>query len=129
MDSAKICLFALICVGIAVLIKTWRADFLPLVRLCAAILLAGLAVTLSSPTIAYLQKLTGMTGLSSYAALPIKALGILLLTEVTASLCRDAGESGIAAGVEMAGKLEILLLCLPLLDELLTCAQELLSFS
>jgi stage III sporulation protein AD len=54
-------------------------------------------------------------------------MGIALLTQFCADVCRESGESGAASTVELTGKMEILLLCLPLLDEILSAARELLS--
>ena len=42
--------------------------------------------------------------------------------QFSAELCRDAGESAIASKLELVGKAEIILLCLPLLRELIGLA-------
>lgn len=48
----------------------------------------------------------------------LKALGIVYLTTAAADLCRSLGEGTIASSVETAGRAELLLLCIPLLREL-----------
>ncbi|MBE6529413.1 MAG: stage III sporulation protein AD [Ruminococcaceae bacterium] len=127
MDSAKLCLFGVAAVSVAVVIKKWNADFLPLVRLAATILFAGTILTMASPLTAYLKQLTETTGLSNYAGFLLKALGIAVLTQICADICRDAGESGIGNGVELAGKMEILILCLPLMGEIFSTAKALFA--
>lgn len=129
MDSAKICLVAVTGVGLCVIVKQWKSDFLPLLRLAATVLFAGAILSLAAPLVAYLREMTASTGLSAYAAFLIKALGIAVLTQCTADICRDAGESGIAGGVELAGKMEILLLCLPLIGEIFSTAKQLLALT
>ena len=129
MDSAKICLVAVTGVCLCVIVKQWRSDFLPLLRLAVTVLFAGAILSLASPLVAYLREMTATTGLSSYAAFLIKALGIAVLTQCTSDICRDAGESGVANGVEIAGKAEILLLCLPLLGEIFSAAKALLALA
>ena len=57
-----------------------------------------------------------------------RALGIATLTHITAELCRDCGESTLAGGVEMLGKLEILTLCLPLIAAVLETVGEILQW-
>ena len=57
----------------------------------------------------------------------MKALGVTLITEVSASICRDCGEAGVAQWVETAGRLEILVLSLPLIADILATAKDLLS--
>ena len=62
-------------------------------------------------------------GQSEYVAL-MKALGIGIVCQFTAELCRDAGEQVLASRVEFFGKVEIILLSVPLLQQLLALAKE-----
>ena len=127
MDSAKICLVGVAAVAVAVIIKKWNADFLPLLRLAAALLFAGSILAMATPVIAYLKQLSAVAGLSTYIGFLLKALGIAILTQVCADICRDAGEGGIGSGVELAGKMEILVLCLPLMEEIFSIAKNLFA--
>ena len=127
MDSAKFCLVGMAAVAIAVVIKKWNADFLPLLRLAAALLFAGAILAMATPVIAYLKQLSVVAGLSSYIGFLLKALGIAILTQVCADICRDAGEGGIGSGIELAGKMEILILCLPLVEEIFSIAKNLFA--
>lgn len=127
MDSAKICMVGVAAVCAGVIIKKWNADFLPLLRLAATVLFAGVILSMASPLVAYLNQLTAATGLSSYAGFLLKGLGIAVLAQVAADICRDAGESGIGSGIELAGKVEILILCLPLVNDLFSTVKSLLS--
>ena len=127
MDSAKLCMIGVAVVCAAVVIKTWNADFLPLLRLAATVLFAGAILSMSSPLVAYLKELSAATGLAPYAEFLLKALGIAVLSQVAADICRDAGESGIGNGVELAGKIELLILCLPLVKELFRAAKDLFA--
>lgn len=56
----------------------------------------------------------------------IKTIGIAIITKITAEICKDAKEGGIAAFVEIAGAAGALLVCLPLLEAVLTLITELL---
>ena len=127
MDSSKICLVAVTGVCLCVIVKQWKSDFLPLLRLALTVVFAGAILSLSVPLVSYLREMTSQAGLSAYAALLVKALGIAILTQCASDICRDAGESGVANGVELAGKAEILLLCLPLLGEIFASVKELLA--
>lgn len=64
---------------------------------------------------------------AQYLAVMLKGLGVALLTHVCSTVCRDCGRGSIADWVELAGKLEILLLCFPLIDEIVTTAVGLLE--
>ena len=53
------------------------------------------------------------------SAMQKKALAIALVCNSTSALCRDCGESALADKAELAGKVAILSLCIPLLVQLL----------
>lgn len=129
MDSIRICLLAVAGVTAVTLIRKWNADFLPLMRLCLAVLLSAVVLSLAAPAVSYLRNLTELAGVSGYAELLLKALSVAVLTQCCAELCRESGESGAATGVELAGKVEILLLSLPLINEILSTAKELLAIA
>jgi stage III sporulation protein AD len=52
---------------------------------------------------------------SSYLALLLKVVGISYLTVFVAQLAQDAGETGTGMRVELAGKIAILVLAIPLI--------------
>lgn len=119
-------MLALIGITAAMLIKQWRSDLLPLIRLGTALLLAQAVLSASLPVLALLRSWLGANGLSEYVEVLMKALGVSILTQTCANACRECGESGIADGVEWIGRVEILLLSLPLLERLLSLSGELL---
>lgn len=76
------------------------------------------------PTVSYIKQSIGQTPLSAWSETIFKALGIAFIVEITADACRDAGESGLAAKLELCGKAELLLLALPLIEELFELTQR-----
>ena len=66
-----------------------------------------------------LAQAAGDLGLSAHMELLLKALAIALVCNSTSALCRDCGESALADKAELAGKVAILSLCIPLLVQLL----------
>ncbi len=127
MTGLKFCMLAITGTAAAMIVKQWKSDLLPLLRLAVTVLFGIAAVSAAAPLVSYINTLTESGGVSAYAVILMKALGIAILTQICADICRECGESGAAAGVELTGKIEILLLCLPLMNEILTAAQNLLS--
>lgn len=127
MTLLKACMLAVTGLAAAMVIKQWKGDLLPLLRLGLALLFAIAAVSEAEPLVAYLKVQLRVGELSGYAEILIKSLGIAVLSSCCASVCRECGENGIAEGVELVGKTEILLLSLPLLHEILSAAASLLS--
>lgn len=75
-----------------------------------------------------LRELTEGSGVDPALFLPLyKTVGIALVVKVGASLCRDAGESALAAAVETAGAVCALLVSLPLLRAVLSMLLELMG--
>ncbi|MEA5011678.1 MAG: SpoIIIAC/SpoIIIAD family protein [Angelakisella sp.] len=56
-----------------------------------------------------------------------KCLGVCVLTELASQTCKDAGEGAIAAKVELAGKVSLLILSLPLFVRLLEVSTTLIN--
>ena len=123
----RICMLATIALILSMLIKQWKADFLPFIRIAIAVFFAFLILSAATPLLRYLQALMENAFASEYAALLFKALGLAILTQICAEICKESGESGIASAVELVGKIEILLLCIPLINEILTLAKNLTS--
>ncbi len=57
----------------------------------------------------------------------MKALGIVLAGQIALGVCKDAGETALASGMEFAVKTGVLLVSLPLLEELLSIVREVLA--
>lgn len=123
----RICTLAMIALILSLLLKQWKSDFLPLVRIAISILFAFLILSAIAPLIRYLQALLENTLASEYASLLFKALGLAILTQICAEICKESGEGGIASAIELVGKIEILVLALPLINDILALAKNLIA--
>jgi hypothetical protein len=128
MGIVQIAGLALLCVALILCLKEMRASLAFPARLAAAILLFGAALALYIPVLERIRALFSLSGAVDFATPILSAAGIALICELTASFCRDLGENTVANGVLLFGKLEILVLCLPLVDDVLEIAKELLKF-
>ena len=125
--TLRLCMLAITALSLTVVIRQWKSDFLPFVRLAAALIFSALIITAASPIVTYLRELMQNTAAASYASVMLKALGIAVLSQCCSEICKECGENGISNGVELIGKVEILLLCLPLINDILTLAKELMT--
>ena len=126
--SLKICFFAIFSVVIASIIKHVRADFLPYLRIGISVIVGALAVSVASPMLTYIGSLFEGTSLTEWGSTVLKALGIALIVQICSDICKDCGENSAALGVELIGKLEIVALCIPLLQSIITTAREVLKW-
>lgn len=53
-----------------------------------------------------------------YLTIMFKAMGICYITQFTSDICKDCGENTLAVQAELAGKLSLMILALPLFDSL-----------
>lgn len=56
-----------------------------------------------------------------------KALGICLVVQTSADVCRDAGQTALAHKLETGGKLAMLLVAFPLLRDMLSLAEAMIG--
>lgn len=113
---------------LALILGQYRPEFRMLVTAAVALLLMAMVLEQLSPVLEQLRstmELTGLTG--DYAAILFKAVGICLLTQLAGDVCRDSGESSIASKIELAGRAAILLTAMPLIQEVLAWAWELMN--
>lgn len=113
---------------LALILGQYRPEFRMLVTAAVTLLLMAMVLEQLSPVLEQLRstmELTGLTG--NYAAILFKAVGICLLTQLAGDVCRDSGESSIASKIELAGRAAILLTAMPLIQEVLAWAWELMN--
>ncbi|MGN0703743.1 MAG: stage III sporulation protein AD [Lentihominibacter sp.] len=63
----------------------------------------------------------------SFFPVIIKVLAVAYITDFTAQLCRDSGENAIGSKVELAGKVLIFYLAMPILTAILELISSLLA--
>lgn len=123
----KVCGAAMVAVTAGLLLRQLRGASSGALRVAATVLLFGLLAPKLGELIRELTAMFGNAEMEEYGSVMVRSLGVATLTQLCGDICRDCGESGTAQGVELAGKLTILSLCLPLLRELLGYAAELLE--
>ena len=128
METAKICAAVFICLTVIAVLKQMRSDIIPFAKMAGVVVMALLAVGMSRPLLVYLENIMD-SSVSEYAETLLKCLGIGYMTSFCASICRDCSENGLADGVETLGKIEILILALPLIENIIGGANELLEMA
>lgn len=124
----QICAFAVLG-GVATLLLSGIDSKLSFAtRLAALLLIVGLVILSAGDVISELDGVfRDMRGVGEYFEIALKALGIALLAQISAQICRDCGAAGVANGVELAAKIEIFVLCIPLIGRLTEFAYEILN--
>lgn len=80
----------------------------------------GLLLEIISPILSFSKRIYEKTGLAPELLSPLmKSAGIGIVTQISASICLDAGESAMARLAELGGVLLCLYVSLPLLSAVL----------
>jgi stage III sporulation protein AD len=125
MDIFKICGVAILCAVLGAVLGRAVGGVSVAVRLAGLCLILGAAVSFAGELRAGIDELGVIGGAHTYIELMMKALGVAVLCRICSDVCRDCGETGIAAAVESAGKLSVVLLALPVLGDLVEYAKML----
>lgn len=121
--SAGLCIT--VCI-IAQLLKDNGEIRIALVLLCVSILFIGLSGSIVEIK-QLVSELMEKTGLSEvYLRVLFKGLGICYITQITADCCRDSGQSALASQAEIAGKLSMIVIALPLFKAVLEIIEVLI---
>ena len=121
---------AVVVVALIKLLEKTSREYAVFLSLAAVLLAVGAALTSVQPVLDLIGELTGTGRLDAeWIRILLKTLGICLLCQITASVCRDAGENSLAFGVETVCRFTVLVEALPLLRELLDAVVHLLEGS
>ena len=113
---------------LAVLLRRYHPEYSMAVGLITGILILILLLTQIAPVVSRLKVLLDSSALpEEYGLILFKALGICLLSQLAADACRDAGENAMAEKAELAGKVFLLLLALPLFEKIAELALTLIN--
>ncbi len=123
----KYCGMALIALITVLILREQKSEIASFVGLTAAVVLFGAAASEFLPAFSLLSEQLRGSAFERHVSVLTKALGVTLAVQFTAELCRDAKEDGIAAKLELVGKAELLLLAVPLMQELTALAGEILA--
>ena len=103
-----------------VIIRQTRPDLSSVLLIAGGALLSLYIIDMLEDVFGVFSKILETTNLDSALFFTLlKIVGIGYLTEFSASVCNDSGNSSIAQKIQLAGKLTILILSIPIISKLL----------
>lgn len=127
MTFLKLCGLCLLAACLLLLLREAGGRYLPLIALSGGVILLLYLFEELRLVTSFLEELAVGDTVSDVLSLSLRVLGLCFLTELTASLCRDMGEGGLASRLELCGRVEILLVSLPTLSRLIEAAVTLIG--
>lgn len=116
----KIAMIGVIAVLLALSLKREQTGIGMLVVLAASILILGLSMTKMQGVLQVVQSLEDTLQEDAvYVQVLLKMLGITYIAEFGSSLCRDAGYGAVGGQIEFYGKLMLLAVSMPIIENLI----------
>ena len=120
MELFAIGICALCAVLFAALVQKTNKEYALLISLGTAVVLLLFLLERAGPVFQQVEDLAASGPLEGEAVgLMLRAVGITVVGQVVARLCKDAGESALAYTVELAARAAVLAAALPALGQLL----------
>ncbi|MCL2014571.1 MAG: stage III sporulation AC/AD family protein [Oscillospiraceae bacterium] len=113
--------------ALATLLRQYKPEFAMAVSLVLGAFIFMSVIINMTPVFDTLKELGERVSDNRYVSAVIKCLGVCYLTSLASDICRDTGQTAIASKVELAGKVSILLLSLPLFNELISIILDLVN--
>ena len=116
----KIALAGIVVVLCALLLKNEKAEYAVFISMSGCLMIFLFGISKLEVILTAIGRLEGYLGAGrEYLPILLRIVGITYLAEFAADLCRDAGFSAVAGQVELAGKLTIMAVSLPVIIGLL----------
>ena len=120
MNITKVIAVALISVVIIAILRQNKPEFAMHASIIAGIIILYFVLEEFVPLITMVQSLSEKIGVTSkFFIILLKITGVAYLSEFGANICKDSGESAIASKVELAGKVLIISLSIPIITALM----------
>ena len=126
MDIIKICGLSIIAVVLIIFLKQLKSSYYLPLSIIFCILLIKYAVERIAVEIGNFDSILENVFHEYTGKTILKVFGISFIAETVSDICRDAGESSIASKIELFCKAEILILCIPLIKEILEIIKNLM---
>lgn len=120
MDIMQIVVVGIIATVLAVMLKQENPELAILVSMVTGLVIFVFLITKLSSVISVLKYFASKANIDVlYFSTILKVIAIAYITEFGAQICRDAGEGAIASKVELAGKVLIMVIAIPILAALM----------
>lgn len=115
MDIFQIVVIGVVATMLIVLVKKYNPEYQVLISLVTGVILLFFIYSYLEPILGSFQQLWGRTNIDSkYFEIIIKVIVIAYITEFGSQICKDAGEKSIGMKIELAGKVIIIYLSVPI---------------
>jgi len=127
MDIFRIAAIGLCGVILASIVKGYKPEFATYVVITTVMIIFTLIIFKLTVVFEFLSSIYNQISYGkTFFPIILKVLAVAYIADFTAQICRDAGESAIAGKVELAGKVMIFYLAVPVLKAVMELINKML---
>ncbi|MBY0216726.1 MULTISPECIES: stage III sporulation protein AD [Paenibacillus] len=127
MEIIQVVGLALIATVLILIVKEQKPMFAFLIAAATSIVIFMLLIGKIGAVIEVLKRLAENSGMENiYLKTVLKIIGIAYIAEFGAQIVRDAGQESIASKIELAGKVLILVLAIPIISIIIETVMKLM---
>lgn len=128
MNIISIVVIGVIGAAISVIIKQYKPEFAIFISIITAVIILSYIVSLTLPIISDIKSILSKTSVSfEYLSILLKSVGICYLTQFVCDICKDSGQTAIANKIELAGRVAICFISLPLFHDLISVIETIIG--
>ncbi|MCD7785209.1 MAG: stage III sporulation AC/AD family protein [Oscillospiraceae bacterium] len=128
MDILAIAALCIVTAIIAKTIQPTNQDIAIVITIAGVAAVAFSIIGTISDVLYEVQNLAGISDISgSYISIVFRVLGICYVCEISSSCCRDCGESSLASIIDIAGRVAVSVICLPLIKTFIQTVESILE--
>lgn len=126
----SMCIMVIVACVLSCVLKKDHKEYSILISVMTGVLLFCMILSKVTPIVNELNSLVKISNIDSdYVSILLKSVGICFVTQFASDSCIDAGEKVLANKIELAGKISILIIALPLFVKISDVAIKLVNGS
>lgn len=127
MEIFKVVAIGLVGTILAIILKQYKSEYSIYISIITGIIIIMYMITDISNIVKLINSLINKSSINTaFISLLLKITGIAILVEFASSICMDSGESSIAKKIDIAGKVVVISMSIPIISTLLETVLKIL---
>lgn len=128
MELTSIIAFALLSCLLGIVLHQYKPEYSMLLIATSGCILLVMLINSFLPAVYEIGSIITKAGVrQEYFTILLKALGICYITQFAGDLCRDSGQTSLAGKIDLAGKVAIVILALPVIKNIIEIITEIIK--
>lgn len=120
MSIISVCVLGVFAVLSALTLKNYNKEIAAMIILSAVVLLGIAVLPLLSELCVSVKEFSALANIpGEYVSVLVKSLGMCYITQISVDLCKENGSQSVASQIEIAGKVLILVIAIPVYNDII----------